>query len=121
MVGLPEGEYFLSHACVYLAQAPKSNAIKGAMHGAKDAVAQAPQLEVPNHLRNAPVKGMKEQGYHVGYEYPHDHPGGVVAANYFPVGMEPRDFYDPTDHGFEADVSERLKRIKAVVRQKPMD
>ena len=118
MVGLPEGEYFLSHACVYLAQAPKSNAIKGAMHGAKDAVAQAPQLEVPNHLRNAPVKGMKEQGYHVGYEYPHDHPGGVVAANYFPVGMEPRDFYEPTDRGFEAEILERMARIKAVVRGK---
>lgn len=119
MVGLPEGEYFLAHACVYLAQAPKSNAIKGAMHGAKDAVAQAPQLEVPNHLRNAPVKGMKEQGYHVGYEYPHDHPGGVTAANYFPVGMRPRDFYEPTERGFEEEVSTRLARIKAVVRQKP--
>ena len=77
-----------------------------------------PQLEVPNHLRNAPVKGMKEQGYHVGYEYPHDHPGGVVAANYFPVGMEPRDFYEPTDRGFEAEILERMARIKAVVRGK---
>jgi len=116
MVGLPEGEYFLAHACVYLAQAPKSNAIKGAMFAAKDAVAQAPQLEVPNHLRNAPVKGMKEQGYGGGYEYPHNHPGAVVESNYFPIGMKPTNFYEPTNRGFEVDVGERLARVRAVVR-----
>lgn len=118
MVGLPEGEYFLSHACIYLAQAPKSNAVTNAMNAAKHVVSQAPQLEVPNHLRNAPVKGMREQGYHEGYEYPHNHPGAVVSANYFPIGMKPVDIYEPTDRGFEVDVSERLARIKAVVRQK---
>ncbi len=118
MVGLPEGEYFLSHACVYLAQAPKSNAVTVAMGKAKHAVAQAPQLEVPNHLRNAPVKGMKEQGYHVGYEYPHNHPGALVEANYFPVGMKPANFYEPSDRGFEVEVSERLARVRAVVRGK---
>lgn len=118
MVGLPEGEFFLAHACVYLSQAPKSNAIKRAMHGARKAVADAPQLEVPNHLRNAPVKGMAEQGYHVGYEYPHDDPRGVLEANYFPVGFKPSNFYEPGAHGFEADVSERLTRIRAIVRAK---
>ncbi len=118
MVGLPEGEYFLAHACVYLAQAPKSNAIKGAIHGAKHAVEQTPTLEVPNHLRNAPVKGMAQQGYGAGYEYPHDHEGGVVAANYFPVGMKPHDFYQPSDRGFEAEISERIARVRAVVRGK---
>ncbi len=119
MVGLPEGEYFLSHACVYLAQAPKSNAVTVAMGKAKHAVAQAPQLEVPNHLRNAPVKGMKEQGYGDGYEYPHNHPGAVVEANYFPVGMKPAEFYEPTDRGFEAEISERMARVMAVVRGNP--
>ncbi len=117
MVGLPEGEYFLAHACVYLAQAPKSNAIKNAIERSKHSVAQAPQLEVPNHLRNAPVKGMKEQGYGVGYEYPHDHEGGVVTANYFPIGMKQAIFYEPSDRGFEAEVSERLQRIRSIVRQ----
>ncbi len=116
MVGLPEGEYFLAHACVYLAQAPKSDGIKRAIGTAKHAVAQAPQLEVPNHLRNAPVKGMKEQGYGDGYEYPHNDPRGVVSANYFPIGMKPVNFYEPTDRGFEAEVSERLMRVRAIVR-----
>lgn len=118
MVGLPEGEYFLSQACVYLAQAPKSNAVTKAMGAAKRAVAQASQLEVPNHLRNAPAKGMKEQGYGAGYRYPHDHPGGVVHAEYFPIGMAPADFYEPTDRGFEAEVGERLRRVRAIIRGK---
>lgn len=116
MVGYPEGEYFLAHACVYLAQAPKSNAVNMAMHAAKRAVAQAPQLEVPNHLRNAPVKGMKEQGYGDGYEYPHNHPGAVVEANYFPKGMKPMNFYKPSDRGFESEISERMARIRAITR-----
>lgn len=118
MVGFPEGEYFLAHACVYAAQAPKSNAVNVAMHAAKNAVAQAPTLEVPNHLRNAPVKGMKQQGYGEGYRYPHDHPGAVVAGNYFPIGMRPTDFYRPTERGFEAEVGERLRAAKAIIRQK---
>lgn len=118
MVGLPEGEYFLAHACIYLAQAPKSNAIKRAMQGAKETVLRAPQLEVPNHLRNAPVKGMAEQGYGAGYAYPHDDHRGVVRANYFPVGMNQVNFYEPSDRGFEKEVSDRLSRARAVIRQK---
>lgn len=116
-VGLPEGEYFLAHACVYLAQAPKSNAVKNAMHRVKDAIHAAPGLEVPNHLRNAPVKGMAQQGYGVNYLYPHDSPEGVVRANYFPIGMQPADFYEPTDRGFEKDVKERLRRAKSTIRE----
>lgn len=115
-VGYPEGEYFLAHACVYLAQAPKSAGIKEAMYGVKDAIARQPTLEVPNHLRNAPVKGMKEQGYGVGYQYPHDADGGIVRENYFPLGMQPAQFYHPTDRGFEAEVRERLEKTRAIVR-----
>ena len=117
LVGLPEGEFFLSHACVYLAQAPKSNAVTRAKDAAKAAVRSAPSLEVPNHLRNAPLKGMAEQGYHQGYQYPHDVPGGVVAANYFPVGMPVEDFYQPTDRGFEREVTERMAKIRAILRK----
>ena len=117
MVGLPEGEYFLAHACIYLAQAPKSNAIKNAIMGAKATVQQAPTIEVPNHLRNAPMKGMADQGYGQGYVYPHDEGEGIAAANYFPVGMEPRDFYRPTDRGFEKEIGERMKRAKAIIRR----
>lgn len=115
-VGLPEGEYFLAHACVYLAQAPKSNAVTRAMGAVKKLINEAPTLEVPNHLRNAPVKGMKQQGYGDGYQYPHDAEEGIVAANYFPIGIEPTDFYEPTERGFEMEVRERLQKAKNVIR-----
>lgn len=115
-VGLPEGEYFLAHACIYLAQAPKSNAVTRAMGAVKSLMRNASSLEVPNHLRNAPVKGMKEQGYGEGYQYPHDSEEGVVIANYFPLGVEPQSFYDPTKRGFEAEIRERIARAKAIIR-----
>jgi putative ATPase len=116
LVGLPEGEYFLAHACVYLSQAPKSNAVTRAMGAAKAAIKNAPLLEVPNHLRNAPLKGMKEQGYGKGYQYPHDAEGGVVRERYFPVGMEPRDYYEPTGRGFEREILERMGAVKKLIR-----
>lgn len=115
-VGMPEGEYFLAHACIYLAQAPKSAGIKQAMAGVKEAIRSAPGLEVPNHLRNAPIKGMAQQGYGEGYLYPHDASEGVVKANYFPLGMESRDFYKPVSRGFEKEVSERLEKAKKIIR-----
>lgn len=117
-VGFPEGEFFLSHACVYLAAAPKSNAVTRAMGAASKAVSNQPLLEVPMHLRNAPVKGMKDQGYHKGYQYPHDDPRGVVPEHYFPEGMEPRDFFEPTEHGQEKDLKKRLSDTKKIIRQK---
>jgi len=116
-VGLPEGEYFLAHACVYLSQAPKSNSIKRAMEGVKRAIRFAPSLEVPNHLRNAPVKGMKEQGYGEGYQYPHDYEGALVEANYFPIGMKPQAMYDPSDRGFEEEVQSRLSHVRSVLKR----
>jgi putative ATPase len=116
LVGLPEGEYFLAHACVYLAQAPKSNAVTRAMKAVKSAIEKSPSLEVPMHLRNAPVKGMAEQGYGKGYEYPHNDPRGVVAGNYFPMGMQPESFYEPTNRGFEEEVTERLLAVREILR-----
>jgi putative ATPase len=116
LVGLPEGEFFLAHACVYVSQAPKSNAVTRAMGAAKSAVDRAPSLEVPNHLRNAPVKGMKQQGYGEGYQYPHDAEGGVVSANYFPMGMQTMNLYEPTERGFEADVRQRMINIRRLIR-----
>jgi len=116
LVGLPEGEFFLAHACVYLSQAPKSNAITKAMHAAKHLSETAAGLEVPNHLRNAPVKGMKQQGYGEGYHYPHNAEDGVVAANYFPLGVSPQIFYEPTGRGFEEEVQERMERVREVIR-----
>ncbi|MFH0770510.1 MAG: replication-associated recombination protein A [Candidatus Peregrinibacteria bacterium] len=116
LVGLPEGEFFLAHACVYLAQAPKSNAVTRAKDAAKHVVRNAPSIEVPFHLRNAPVRAMAEQGYHQGYRYPHDDPRGVVAGHYFPIGMQPVTFYCPTERGFEAEVRQRVMKAKEIVR-----
>jgi putative ATPase len=115
-VGLPEGEYFLAHACIYLAQAPKSNAVKRAMGAARQLIESAPTLEVPYHLRNAPVKGMREHGYGVGYAYAHDDPRGVVPGNYLPIGVPPTELYQPSEHGEEQAIGERLKRTRRVLR-----
>jgi len=115
-VGLPEGEFFLAHACIYLAQAPKSNAVTRAMGAVKRAIAAAPTLEVPNYLRNAPVKGMKEQGYGADYQYPHDLPGALATANYFPLGMQQQDFYAPSDRGAEGEIAKRIAMAKRIIR-----
>lgn len=118
MVGMPEGDFFLAHACVYLAQAPKSNAVYRAKESAKAAVASAPSLEVPLQFRNAPVKAMREQhGYHVGYQYPHEAKNAVVSEDYFPIGFTgTRDFYEPSDRGFEAEVQERVRKVKELLK-----
>jgi len=117
MVGLPEGEYFLAQACVYLAQAPKSNAVTVAMKMSKQVVESGVSLEIPMHLRNAPAKQMKQHGYGEGYQYPHATDGAVVREDYFPEGFAGvRDFYKPSDRGFELEVRERLALAKEKVR-----
>ena len=117
MVGMPEGDFFLAHACVYLAQAPKSNAVNVAKEAAKGAVASASSLEVPMQFRNAPVKAMRDaHGYGAGYQYPHHSKNGVVADDYFPIGYAgERGFYEPTNRGFEAEVRERMERAKHII------
>jgi putative ATPase len=120
LVGLPEGEYFLAEACLYLGQAPKSAGVKAAMARAKKFMDSVGSLDVPNHLRNAPMKGMAEQGYGAEYDYPHDHESGVAPSHYFPRRLAPQDFYVPTDRGFEKEVSDRLEAVKHVVRQAPV-
>lgn len=116
LVGLPEGEFFLAHACVYLGQAPKSNTVTRAMGAAKNAINTIPSLEVPMHLRNAPVRGIQSQGYGKGYQYPHDDATGVVAEHYFPTGVERLNFYQPTDRGFEEEVQKRLMKVRGILQ-----
>ncbi len=96
-VGLPEGEYFLSQACTYLANAKKNDAVKVAMAAAKSAIESSSSLEVPMHLRNAPVKAMREQhGYAKDYKYPHNFTDAKVDEDYFPIGYTGnRQFYPP--------------------------
>jgi putative ATPase len=107
-VGMPEGWIPLSHAATYLATAPKSNASYVAYRRAAAELQESGTLPVPLHLRNAPTKLMKAEGYAEGYRYPHDFPGHVVSQQYLPDELAGRRYYDPGDQGFERDIRRRL-------------
>ena len=109
MIGPPEGELALLQACVYLATAPKSNALYVAHKSAMRAAKRNGSLPPPKHILNAPTKLMREQDYAAGYEYDHDRPDAFSGQNYFPDGLERQRFYKPTERGFEATLGERLE------------
>ena len=118
-LGSPEGELALAQAVLYLAAAPKSNAVYMAYKAAmKDAKAQG-SLEVPLHLRNAPTRLMKELGYGKAYRYAHDEPDAYAAGeNYFPEGMDPETrYYHPVPRGLEQRIAEKLERLRALDRE----
>ena len=108
-VGLPEGNLALAEAAVYLATAPKSNALYRAMGKVGEAISEKGALPVPLHIRNAPTAMMKEMGYGKEYKYAHNYEGGYVPQVHLPQGLEDRTFYEPTDRGYEKTVGERLK------------
>ncbi|MFA6921327.1 MAG: replication-associated recombination protein A [Gallionella sp.] len=111
-LGSPEGELALAQAVLYLAVAAKSNAGYVAYNAARAYIAKDGSREVPLHLRNAPTKLMKQLDYGRDYRYAHDEAGGYAAGeNYFPDGMAPVNFYQPTDRGLEAKISEKLARL----------
>ncbi|WP_337286602.1 replication-associated recombination protein A [Candidatus Methylomirabilis sp.] len=107
-LGSPEGELALAQAVVYLATAPKSNAIYRAFGEAQRDVEQAPLEGVPLHLRNAPTALMKELEYGAGYQYPHNLPGAFAGQDYLPDKLKDRIYYHPTDRGLEAEIGRRL-------------
>jgi putative ATPase len=113
-LGSPEGELALAQACVFLALAPKSNAVYAAYGAAlEDAKAQG-TLDVPLHLRNAPTRLMKDLGYGQGYRYAHDEPDALAPGQtHFPDGLEPRRYYEPVPRGLELKFRETLERIRA--------
>ncbi len=117
-IGFPEGELALAEAAVYLAAAPKSNAVYAAYDKAKEDVEEKGALPVPLHIRNAPTRLMKGLGYGRGYKYAHDYEGGVVEQDYFPAGLEDRSYYRPTGRGFEKVVSERLEEWRKKMGRK---
>jgi putative ATPase len=108
MLGTPEGELALAEACVYLAVAPKSNALYTAFAGAKAAAKEFGSLVPPKHILNAPTKLMKTEGYGRGYEYDHNAEEAFSGQNYFPDGMARQEFYQPTDRGYEKRIAERM-------------
>lgn len=112
-VGFPEGGLHLAHAVVYLACAPKSNAVYRAWNLAKARVRNDGTREVPLRLRNAPTQLMKDLGYHRGYRYAHDEPNAYAAGeHYFPDDMQAPHWYQPTEFGFEARIGERLESLR---------
>jgi putative ATPase len=111
-LGHPEGELALAHAVLFLAVAPKSNAVYTAFKAAKDDAESSQVAEVPVHLRNAPTKLMKELGYGKAYRYPHDFPNAYVPGEqYRPDGMV-KSYYHPTDRGLEKQIQEKLIFLK---------
>ena len=112
-LGSPEGELALAECVVYLAVAPKSNAVYTAYGAAREFVSRDGSRPVPMHLRNAPTRLMKDLGYGKGYRYAHDEAGGHAAGErYLPEGMEAPGWYQPTDRGLEAKIREKLAWLR---------
>ena len=107
-VGPPEAEIALAQAAVYLASAPKSNALYLAEKAVKKEIEHSGPQAVPLHIRNAPTRLMKNLGYAKGYRYPHDYAGGWVEQQYLPEKIKSRIFYRPTGRGFEKEIRERI-------------
>ncbi len=117
-LGRPEGELAIAQAVIYLACAPKSNAVYTAFNAAMHDVRSQGSAEVPIHLRNAPTKLMKELDYGKEYRYAHDEPDAYAAGeNYFPDNMEQRQYYQPVNRGLEIKISEKLDRLKILDQQ----
>ena len=114
-LGSPEGELAIAQALVYLACAPKSNAVYVAYKAARADAAATGSLEVPLHLRNAPTGLMRQLDYGKAYRYAHDEPDAYAAGEqYFPDGLPPREYYRPVPRGLEIKIAEKLARLKAL-------
>lgn len=120
-LGSPEGELALAQAAVYLAVAPKSNAVYMAYKSVLKEIKEHGSYEVPLHLRNAPTQLMKDLDYGEGYRYAHDEPDAYAAGeDYFPEEMLPREYYQPVSRGLEIKIAEKLARLKALDENAPI-
>ena len=112
-LGSPEGELALAQCVIYLAVAPKSNAVYKAFNAVKAHIKKDGTRPVPMHLRNAPTKLMKELDYGKGYRYAHDEEGGFAAGEqYMPNGMENASFYQPVERGLEIKIADKLRELR---------
>jgi putative ATPase len=116
-IGMPEGNTALAQAVLYLATAPKSNAVYMAYTDAAEAAKTDVAAPVPLHIRNAPTKLMKQLDYGKGYKYAHDEPDAVANMDCLPDNLKGREFYKPTDYGFEKEIRKRLDWWKSRRRQ----
>jgi putative ATPase len=111
LIGMPEAQINLAHAVIACATAPKSNAVVTAIGAATADVRAGKGGAVPAHLRDAHYAGAQQVGHGQGYRYAHDFPHGVAAQQYLPDDLADAVYYRPTDHGFEAQIAERLRGI----------
>lgn len=111
-IGLPEARIPLAEAALYIATAPKSNAVVCAIDSALSDVRSKDIGTVPPHLRDTHYDGAKQLGHGVEYRYPHDYPGGYIKQQYLPDALKDRVYYEPTEHGREKYVKERLTYLK---------
>ncbi len=117
-LGKAEGELAIAQAVVYLACAPKSNAVYSAFNAAMADVRAQGSSEVPLHLRNAPTKLMKDLGYAKAYRYAHNEPDAYAAGeNYFPESMGEPNYYQPVKRGLEIQIADKLERLRALDQQ----
>ena len=117
-LGSPEGELALAQAVIYLACAAKSNAVYNAYNAVDIIIKQTGSLDVPYHLRNAPTKLMKEEGYHKGYRYAHNEPNAFAAGEtYLPEALVESTFYEPVERGLEIKIGEKLKHLRQLNKQ----
>ncbi len=112
-VGLPEGSLPMTQAVLYLANAPKSNAVIKARNSAQSCVRETGPLDVPKHLRNAPTQLMKNQGYGKDYKYPHNYAGHQIGENYLPETLQGVSFYQPSNQGEEKALRDTLNEGKS--------
>ncbi|MEG3615132.1 replication-associated recombination protein A [Isoptericola haloaureus] len=115
LIGMPEGRIVLAEAVVHLATAPKSNRAYAGIGAALADVSAGRVGVVPAHLRDAHYAGAEKLGHGTGYRYAHDEPHGVAAQRYLPEELAGRRYYEPSDRGFERQVSERLDRIRQIL------
>jgi len=120
-LGSPEGELALAQAVVYMAAAPKSNAVYQAFNRVRADIRQMPTYDVPLHLRNAPTKLMKELDYGAEYRYAHDEPGAYAPGEcYFPPELKDSRYYFPTERGLEKQIAEKLDHLRGLDKQSPV-
>ena len=110
-IGLPEAQLILANAAIYVASAPKSNAVTNAIFGAQELIKNQKTGAVPPYLRDAHYKGSADLG-HVGYLYPHDYPGHYVKQQYLPDDIKDQQFYYPSVNGYEKQVKDYLDHLE---------
>jgi len=116
MLGSPEGELALVEAAVYLATAPKSNALYKAFHEVRRDIEKTGSLPVPLHIRNAPTHLMQQLDYGKGYQYAHDDAEGLVEQEHLPEELSGKKYYHPTNRGYEALVKDRLTKWRQILK-----